>query len=76
MQLISNFNKGFRFLLCAIDIFSKYVWVVPSKYKKGVSIVNAFQKILDKSMELHSECKPQCGLIKEVNFTIILLKNG
>ena len=48
MQLISKFNKGFRFLLCVIDIFSKYSWVVPLKDKKGVSIVNAFQKILHK----------------------------
>ena len=58
MQLISKFNKGFRFLLCVINIFSKYAWVVPLKDKKGISIVNAFQKILYKSMELHSECKP------------------
>ena len=42
MQLISRFNKGFRFLLCVIDIFSKYAWVVPLKDKKGTSIVNAF----------------------------------
>ena len=49
MQLISRFNKGFRFLLCVIDIFSKYAWVVPLKDKKGVSIVDAFQKILDDS---------------------------
>ena len=49
MQLISKFNKGFRFLLCIIDIFSKYPWVVPLKDKKGVSIANAFQKILDDS---------------------------
>ena len=49
MQLISKFNKGFRFLLFVIDIFSKYVWVVLLKDKKGVSIVDAFQKILDKS---------------------------
>ena len=34
MQLISKFNKGFRFLLCVIDIFSKYAWVVPLKDKK------------------------------------------
>ena len=47
MQLISKFNKGFRFLLCVIDIFSKYAWVVPLKDQKGVSIVDAFQKILD-----------------------------
>ena len=49
MQLISKFNKGFRFLLCVIDIYSKYAWVVPLKDKKGVSIVNAFQSILNKS---------------------------
>ena len=49
MQLISKFNKGFRFLLCVIDIFSKYAWVVPLKDKKGISIVNAFQKIFKKS---------------------------
>ena len=42
MQLISKFNKGFRFLLCVVDIYSKYAWVVPLKDKKGVSISNAF----------------------------------
>ena len=46
MQLISKFNKGFRFLLCVIDVFSKYAWVVPLKDKIGISIVNAFQIIL------------------------------
>ena len=49
MQLISNFNKGFRFLLCVIDIFNKYAWVIPLKDKKGTTIVNAFQSILKKS---------------------------
>ena len=49
MQLISKFNKEFRFLLCVIDIYSKCAWVVPLKDKKGVSIVNAFQSILKKS---------------------------
>ena len=49
IQLISKFNKGFRFFLCVIDIFSKYAWGVPLKDKKGVSIVNAFQSILKKS---------------------------
>ena len=49
MKLISNFNKGFKFLLCVIDVFSKYAWIVPFKDKKGVTIVNAFQKILDYS---------------------------
>ena len=49
MQLISKSNKGFRFLLCVIDTFSKYAWVVALKDKKGVSIANAFQSILKKS---------------------------
>ena len=49
MELISKFNKVFIFLSCVIDIFSKYAWAVPLKHKKGVSIVNAFQKILDDS---------------------------
>ena len=49
MQLISKFNKGFRHLLCVIDIFSKYTWIVPLKDKRGVSIVKALQKVLDKS---------------------------
>ena len=45
MQLISTFIKGFRFLLCVVDILHKYVWVVPLKDTKDVSIVYAFQKI-------------------------------
>ena len=49
MPLISKFNKGFRFLLCGIDIYSKFVWVIPIKDKKGITITNAFQKILDES---------------------------
>ena len=47
MQLLSKFNKGFRFLLCAIDIFSKYAWVIPLEDKKDISIANGFQKIDD-----------------------------
>ena len=49
MQLICKYNKGIRYLLCPIDLSSKYAWVVPLKAKKGNSIVNAFQKILDNS---------------------------
>ena len=49
MQLISKHNKEIRYILCAIYLFSKYAWVVPLKDKKGVAIVNAFQKILDSS---------------------------
>ena len=49
MRLISKFNKGFKFLLCVNDIFSKYAWVVPLKDKKDVTITNAFQKVLKES---------------------------
>ena len=49
MQLLSKYNKRIRFLLCVIDIFSKYAWVVPLKDKKGISIVEAFQSILKQS---------------------------
>ena len=55
MQLISKFNKGFRFLLCAIDVFSKYVWVVPLKDEKCASIVIAFEKILKQSARKPNE---------------------
>ena len=49
MELISQFNKRFRFLLCVIDIFGKYACVILLKDKKGIRITNAFQKILDES---------------------------
>ena len=48
MQSLSKYNKGIKYLLCAIDLFSKYAWVIPLKDKKGTSIVNAFQKIISK----------------------------
>ena len=54
MQLTSKFNKGSRFLLCVIDIHSKYAWVLPLKDKKGVSIVNAFQSIFKKWLKDNS----------------------
>ena len=46
MQSLSKCNKGIKYLLGAIDLFSKYEWVVPLKEKKGGSIVNASQKII------------------------------
>ena len=46
MQLISKFNKEFRLLLCLFYIYSRYACVVPLKDKKGITITNAFQKIL------------------------------
>ena len=49
MQSLSKKNKGIKYLLCAIDLFSKYAFVVPLKDKKGISIVNAFNKIIKQS---------------------------
>ena len=57
MQLIGKLNKGFRFLLYVVDIFSKYALVVPLKDKKGVSIVNVFKKILNDSANRQSQFK-------------------
>ena len=44
MQSLSKYNKGIKYLLCTTDLFSKYAWVVPLKDKRGITIVNAFQK--------------------------------
>ena len=49
MLLMSKYNKGIGYLLCVIDPFSKYAWVVPLKDKKGITIVNEFQKLLGSS---------------------------
>ena len=49
MKLIIKCNKELRFLLCVIDIYSKHAWVIPLKDKKGITITNAFQKILKES---------------------------
>ena len=44
MQLLSKFNLGFRFLLCIIDIFSKYAWVAPLKNKIVLVLLMLFKK--------------------------------
>ena len=49
MQLLSKFDKQFRFLLCVIEIYSKYAWVVPLKDKKVLQLLMLFKKILDES---------------------------
>ena len=66
MQLISKFNKGFRFSSCDIDVYSKYAWGIPLKDKEVITITNAFQKILKNLIA----DKIIYGLTKAVNFTI------
>ena len=49
MQSLSRKNKGIKYLLCAIDLYSRYAFIIPLKDKKGISIVNAFNKIIKQS---------------------------
>ena len=68
MQLINKFNKGFKFLLCVMDVYSKYAWVNTLKDKKGITITNYFQK-KPYINQIANQIKH--GLIKVVNFTIV-----
>ena len=72
MQLLSKCHKGIRFLLCVINIFSKYAWVVPLKDKKGISVDKAFQITLKQSNK-----KPnKIWVDKGSEFIMHILKNG
>ena len=66
MQKFSKQNKHYKYLLTVIDIFSKYVWIVPLKTKTGLEVASAFQTILKKGEEL----RIKYGLMQEKNFTI------
>ena len=55
MQSLSKYNKGNKYLLCAIDLFNKYAWVVTIKDRKETSIVNSFQKIFSKGSQAESK---------------------
>ena len=72
MQIIRKYNKGKRYLLCAIVLFSKYPWAVPLKDKKGLLLLMHFKKVntFDKKKQI------KYGLTKAVNFIINHLKNG
>ena len=48
MQSLSKCNRGIGYLLCAIDLFSKYTWVVPLEDKRRINFVNVFEKIISK----------------------------
>ena len=49
MQSLCRKNKGIKYLICVIDLYSEYAFVIPLKDKKGISIVNAFNKIIKQS---------------------------
>ena len=61
MQSLSKYNKGIRYLLCAVDLFSKYAWVVSLKDKRGISIANAFQKIISEGRKPNKVWADQGG---------------
>ena len=67
MQLIRKFNKEILFLLCVIDIFTRYTWVIPLKDKKVTTIINVFQKIFDEP-----NCKPNNILTDKDRYKIII----
>ena len=71
MQSLSKYNGRIRYLLCAIDLFSKYAWFVPLKDKRRITIANALQKILDTS----NRNPNNTWVDKEVNFTIMFSKD-
>ena len=64
MESLSKYNKGAKYLLCAIDLFSKYAWVVLLKDKRGITIINTFQKIISKGRKPN-----RIWIDKVMNFT-------
>ena len=76
MQSLSKYNKGIKCFLCAIDLFSKYTWVVPIKDKKGTSIVNAFKKIISKGRKPNKIWVDQGSEFYNNTFTDLLKINN
>ena len=76
MQSLSKYNKGIKYLLCAIDLFSKYAWVIPIKDKKGTSIVNAFKKIISEGRKPNKIWVDQGSEFYNKSFTDFLKINN
>ena len=76
MQLLSRYNKGTKYLLCAIDFFSKYAWVIPIKDKKGASIVNGFKKIISEGRKPNKILVDQGSEFYNKSFTDFLKINN
>ena len=70
MQSLSKYNKASKYLLCEIHLFSKYMWIVPLKNKRRITIVNVFQKIISKGRKPVKD-----GLMKVVSFTTSFLRD-
>ena len=76
MQSLSKYNKGIKYLLCAMDLFSKYAWVVPLKDKQGISIVYAFQKVISEGRKPNKIWVDQGGEFCNNYFKRFLKING
>ena len=76
MQSLKKYNKGIKTLLCVIDLFSKYAWVVPFKGKRGITIVNASQKIISKEKKPNKIWVDQGGEIYNQLFKRFLKINN
>ena len=76
MQSLSKYNKWNKYLLCAIDLFSKFAWVVHLKDKKRVSIVNTFQKIISEGRKRNKIWVNQCSELYNSSFKDILKINS
>ena len=71
MQQLKSYNHGFRYILNVIDVLSKCVWSVPIKDKTGKAITDTFQYIV-KTSKINLK---NCGLIMDLNFITMYLKN-
>ena len=69
LQSLSKYNKRIKHLLYAMDLFSKYMWFVPLKHKRWISIVNAFQKIISKGRKQNKIWVDQGGEFYNKPFT-------
>ena len=76
MQSLSKCNKGIKYLLCAINLFSKYAWVIPIKDKKSPSIVNAFRKIFSEVRKPNKIWLDQGSEFYNKSFTDFLKMNN
>ena len=76
MKSLSKYNKGIKYLLCVINLFSKYAWVIPIKDKKGTSIVNAFKKIISEGRKPNKIWVDQGSEFYNKSFTDFLKINN
>ena len=76
MQSLSKYNKGVKYLLYAVGLFNKFAYVVPIKDKKGVSIVNAFKKLISEGRKPNKIWVNQCSKFYNNSFKDFLKTNN